>query len=133
MILDSSFVIDVFNGEPAARTLKDEIDEKGTAGVSAITAFELAIGIEKSDRSDDERDRVRSFLDGTREIEVNREIAFEAADIKVTLDRAGEPIELPDVFIGATARVQNEPVVTRNPKHFERIEGIDTRSYKPNR
>lgn len=72
---------------------------------------------------------MRSFLDRTREIEVNREITFEAADIKVALDQAGESIELPDVFIGATARVQNEPVVTRNPKHFERIEGVDTRSY----
>lgn len=49
---------------------------------------------------------MRSFLDRTREIEVNREITFEAADIKVALDQAGEPIELPDVLIGATARVQ---------------------------
>lgn len=129
MILDTSFVIDVFQGAPAATSLREEIDEAGTAGVSAITAFELAKGIERSGRTDRERDRVLSFLNDAREIQLDREIAFEAASIATELDRAGTPVEIPDVFVAATARVMGEPVVTGNPEHFGRIAGLDVRSY----
>lgn len=129
MILDTSFVIDVLEGAPGATSLREEIDEQGTAGISAVTAFELAKGIERSERTDEERDRVLSFLNDAREIPLDREIAFEAATIATTLDRSGTPIELPDVFVGATARVVDEPIATANSRHFDRIDGVEVVGY----
>lgn len=129
MILDTSFVIDVFNGVPEARSIKDEIDRAGTSGISVITAFELAKGIERTARPDEERERVMTFLRDAREIKLDREIAFEAAAIATALDGDGTPIELPDVFIAATARVRDETIITGNPDHFDRIDDIEVRTY----
>ncbi len=42
---------------------------------------------------------------------------------------SGEPIDIGDATIGATAVVCDEPVVTGNPDHFERISGIEVVSY----
>lgn len=129
MILDASFVIDVFAGVPAAKSLRAGIDESGSAGVSTVTAFELAKGIERSARTAEERDRVLSFLRDARELPLDREVAFEAASIAVDLDEAGTPIELPDVFVAATARVNDEPVATGNTGHFDRIDGVEVVGY----
>jgi len=47
----------------------------------------------------------------------------------VSRDVIGEPIDREDCIIAATAIAENEPVVTRNAGHFERISGLDVRTY----
>lgn len=56
---------------------------------------------------------------------VSRPVAVVAADIIAELRQAGEPIDdLHDVYISATATVEQLPVLTGNVDHFERIEGL---------
>lgn len=45
------------------------------------------------------------------------------------LAAAGDRIEQNDYIIGATALTEDEPVVTRNASHFERIDGVSVRTY----
>ena len=52
-----------------------------------------------------------------------------AADIQVSLILAGEMIPVTDIMIGAIALANNEPLVTRNVKHFSRIPKLDIRTY----
>ena len=52
-----------------------------------------------------------------------------AGKISGSLRARGREIDREDCIIGATALLNDEPVVTRNRKHFERIDGLDIETY----
>jgi predicted nucleic acid-binding protein len=52
-----------------------------------------------------------------------------AGKISGTLISRGEEIDREDCIIGATALLSDEPVVTRNSDHFERIDGLAVEAY----
>lgn len=129
MILDTTFLIDVLRGnEPVERLLSD-CPADGPRKVSAITAMELAEGIHLADSSKRERDAVRSLLSDVRSVPFDTDCAIEAGRISATLISNGQRIETADIQISATALVHDEPVITRNTTHFERIEGISVIEY----
>lgn len=52
-----------------------------------------------------------------------------AGKISGELIARGEEIDREDCIIGATALLNDEPVVTRNSDHFERIDDLDVATY----
>ena len=44
--------------------------------------------------------------------------------------KAGRAVDYPDLWIAASAVSRGVPVLTRNPKHFERIPELDVVSYE---
>lgn len=56
-------------------------------------------------------------------------IAERAAEVRRRLRFQGRPIGDFDVVIAATALTLQEPLVTRNRRHFERIEGLTVLDY----
>jgi tRNA(fMet)-specific endonuclease VapC len=57
------------------------------------------------------------------------EAAGRAGDIRAELELRGQPIGLEDILIGATALANGLVMVTRNLKHFERIDGLLVESW----
>ncbi len=57
--------------------------------------------------------------------------ARSAGDLLAALERNGAVIGLEDVLIGVTARIRGLTMVTRNVRHFERIEGLNVESWWP--
>ncbi len=51
--------------------------------------------------------------------------------LRADLGTRGEGIGVEDALIGATAMANGLTVVTRNLKHFERIEGLKSESWWP--
>ncbi len=41
----------------------------------------------------------------------------------------GEPIGVSDAVVAATAKEVDEPVLTRNIDHFQRVEGVAVETY----
>ncbi len=68
--------------------------------------------------------RVRALPFGERE-------AILAGNVLADLESRGESIGVEDVLIGTTAMVNGLTVVTRNLRHFERIEGLKAESWWP--
>lgn len=64
------------------------------------------------------------FISAFEVIPVTLEIAKLAASYSVQLKTKGEPIDLHDYYFAATAKAFNTPLVTRNTKHFNRIDQI---------
>jgi predicted nucleic acid-binding protein len=58
-------------------------------------------------------------------VDVDTIIAIEASTIGVDLQLVGKTIDLHDLYIAATSKKLNIPLVTGNAKHFEDIEGIN--------
>lgn len=129
MILDTSFLVDVLRGEETVQDAVRSIDEGGTAQVSPVTVMELWEEIHLVDSSDRERGVVKNLLGDVRELPFDRECATTAGEINATLRQNDAPIDDADVMIAATALVNDVPVVTDNLDHFERIDGLEIRTY----
>jgi toxin FitB len=84
---------------------------------STITRAELLAGPAA------QHDAVRILLGPLNEHEVSRPVAEIAGAIRSALG-----VPLPDALIAATALRLSLPVVTRNRKHFEPIDGLSVRA-----
>jgi tRNA(fMet)-specific endonuclease VapC len=130
MILDTSFLIDVMNGDAAALETVDEIEAAEVPQrIPAMTLQELYIGVGMSELPEQERREIERIIEARPVVPTSAAIARKAGRIDGELRAAGEPIDIGDATIGATAVVCDEPVVTGNPDHFERISGIEVVGY----
>lgn len=130
MIEDTSFLIDVLNGDPDALDALELIERANRPEkVASITSLELYEGVERAAKSDDEKRAVLGVLDSKTVVPADHGIMKRAGELSGRLVDAGERIDREDCVVAATAIGENEPVLTRNVSHFERIEGLDVETY----
>jgi tRNA(fMet)-specific endonuclease VapC len=94
---------------------------------TVINLFELECGAE----TDDERLRIRELLANMEVRVIDALVAVEAAAIDRELRRSGRRIETRDTLIAGFARSYNIPLVTRNKRHFERVDGLRIEGLDP--
>jgi Predicted nucleic acid-binding protein, contains PIN domain len=127
-LLDTSAVVDIDRGGVDRRVRK--LDEQGRHAISMVTVTELRLGVDlQHERGTDRHQQALDDLDRLLArfdiLPVSRPVAATAATIVATLRGRGEPLDdLHDVYIAATARTQQLPVVTGNVGHFERIDDL---------
>lgn len=130
MIQDTSFIIDVLNGDEGALAQVGVIEaERRPEKVSSITVLELYEGVVQTDRPKDEREAVLSVLDSKTILAADANIMRQAGQISGELITNGERIDRKDCVIAATALQEGEAVLTRNEGHFERIPHLEVVSY----
>lgn len=131
MILDTSFLLDVMASDNGAVSRASEIEASDdVAKMSAMSVYELYYGVEMAEVSDDEQRRVDHVVDTYPVVDPDRTIMQRAGRIDASLDRTGQAIDDDaDVIIGATGIVLDEPVLTRNVGHFERIPDLVVETY----
>jgi len=105
-VFDTNILIDYLVGREEAR---QECDRYTRRAISIITWMELQIG----SRTPDEADVIDLFLREFRVIEITRQIARRAVEI-----RRRTRVRLPDAIIWATAQSESAVLVTRNTKDF---------------
>lgn len=130
-MLDTSFLEDVAREDAAALSKAEELQRQGIPErLSVMSLYELYWGIGYVDRSQAERDAVDAVLDTKETYPVTPTIARKAGRIAGTLSREGNPLNDPgDELIGATGLVHEEPVLTKNVDHFERIPDLQVETY----
>ena len=57
-------------------------------------------------------------------LDLSKEAIQKASDIQANLIKTGQIIGINDVFIAAIAIANNEPLLTKNIAHFQRIPGL---------
>ena len=105
-VFDTNILIDYLTGRDEAQ---QEFDRYTRRGISIVTWMELQIG----SRTDDEADVIDLFLREFRVIEITRQVARRAVEI-----RRRTRVRLPDAIIWATAQMESAQLVTRNTKDF---------------
>lgn len=130
MILDTSFLIDLMDGDSGAVAEAERLEAEGSVQrVPARVIYELYVGVGYSDRTPDELRKIRTVIE-SRPIEpTTAEIAALAGRIDGRLQRDGESLSPGDLLIGATARRYGEEVLTGNPRDFGRIPDVAVRTY----
>jgi predicted nucleic acid-binding protein len=130
MILDTSFLLDLIDDDPAATTLAEEFESTGVPQrVPAQVVYELYAGVGYTDTPKGEILILDSVLAARPLVETTSEVAKKAGRIDGELRREGERIPPNDLVIGATGLVHDEPVVTRNTDDFERVPGLQVTTY----
>ncbi len=128
MIVDTTFLIDLEREivrrqpGPAMEFLAGHHTQ--TMRISVITLGELAEGYE-----DSEAPGLEELLAPYEIVEITRAIGRRYAAISRVLRPLGSRWGDNDLWIGATALVVGEPLVTRDRDHFGRIAGLSVLGY----
>lgn len=112
-VVDTSVLIDVLRGEPAAVDLLRSLIRAGQVHGSEITRLEVLSGMRESERAG-----TRALLDILIWHEVDQEIAEMAGELGRTWLPSHRGIDSADLCIAATAIWLDVPLLTRNVKHF---------------
>lgn len=130
MILDSSFLIDLMNGDDAAVAAAREIEASSVPQkVPTQVVYERYVGVGYSEDTFREVETVRSVLESRPIIDCTEDIAKHAGRLDGRLRREGSRIGQGDGKIAATAIRHDEPVITGNPEEFNRIPDVTVREY----
>ncbi|MGB9365502.1 MAG: type II toxin-antitoxin system VapC family toxin [Xanthobacteraceae bacterium] len=122
VLLDTNACIAVMNAKPQARERFRQVRRRReVASVSTITLFELWFGIIKSSRTSENTGQLEAFLPTIQTVDFDDEDARIAADLRLSLTRAGTPIGSYDLLIASQALRHGLIVVTANVREFSRV------------
>jgi tRNA(fMet)-specific endonuclease VapC len=120
LCLDTDVCVDFLRNREPGNILFSQAVENYQGCLSAITVYELTLGAEMMKRFQD----IHSFIASFSVLPFSLEVAKKAAEIHAKLRKSHNEIGLPDVFIAATCLVNHIPLITRNKKHYQRVEGL---------
>lgn len=129
MILDTSFLIDLFDGEEAAFKKGVQLSKENVVQrVPSPVVTELSYGAEFGDK--EEKRQVRNALHMYPIVEQDAETAHLSGELLAMADSNGESgVGWIDAMIAAVAERYDEPVLTNNIRDFERLD-VEVEAYK---
>ncbi|MFB6158036.1 MAG: PIN domain-containing protein [Candidatus Nanohalobium sp.] len=132
MILDTSFIIDYIEGKKSAKRKYDKLKaEEEKIILTPVNSYELYKGAEKYYKTGKEQEKIEKALEKipAEKVPISWVQGKETANIENRLKENGNMIETLDIMIAALAFERDELVLTGNPDHFEKVEGIEVESY----
>jgi predicted nucleic acid-binding protein len=97
-----------------------------------MTRYELRFGAAIHPKSSEIWEKVeREILPLPIWLPIEERVALATADIQAALRKSGKPIDMPDAFLAATARVHNLVLVTRNVRHFQNVADLVVENWFP--
>lgn len=132
---DTSFLVDVLRERrrralgPANELLESLADdEEGCLSIHALC--ELLVGVELAADPSRERERVQRLVEALSVALPDEETFPDTyARLLAQVQRRGTPVATMDLLIGTAAVQASAALVTRNPRHFRPIPGLDVRTY----
>jgi tRNA(fMet)-specific endonuclease VapC len=120
IIADTDVLIDFLRGRGgAAKRVALELETRSFS-TTAITAFELRSGA----RTSKQRKGIDTLLDAMTLLSFGPEEARVAADLRQRLESQGHAIGMAGYMIAAVCIANDGVLLTRNRRHFERVEGL---------
>ena len=133
-MLDTTACIDFLNGDPKIKHVLKNRNK--LFNVSTISVYEVSIGLERTKRKISKKryqTLYKSWLEFLTSVTIaplNLKEAEKAAQIYDQLESKGIKIDDNDILIAGIMLSNNiTEIVTRNVKHFEKIESIEIIAY----
>jgi len=134
LILDTSACIDYLNGKDEIKQVISE--QEDLVHITSITVYEVNIGLERTKRKISEKRYNElykiwvEFISCMEIFPLGYKEAEKAAEIYNDLEAMGTLIDDNDILIAAIMLSNGIlKIITKNVKHFEKIEGIELISY----
>ena len=120
IIADTDVLIDFLRGRGAgAKRVAIELETR-SFGTTAITSFELRSGA----RTVSQRKAIDTLLEAMTILPFGADEAQIAAETRHQLEIQGKAIGMADYMIAAVCIANDGVLMTRNRKHFERVDGL---------
>ncbi len=129
--LDTSILIDLLRQKSEAWDFLHKIEEE-IITTSSVCEAEIYEGVyrERPENIQSKREIFLNLLKKLTEITIfDSEQAETAGKIRAELAKKGSLIGDLDVLIAAAAMAKNAVLVTKNPKHFQKIPGLQVESF----
>ena len=123
-LLDTNAVIALTAQRSDALLRRVEDSEPGSLVVSAVVAHELYYGAYRSQKVAFNLETLRLLFSDLAILDLDREDARVAGEIRADLARSGSPIGPYDVLIAGQAKARNLTLVTSNMGEFARVAGL---------
>lgn len=123
-LLDTNAVIALTTRRSDALLRRVEASEPNSLAVSAIVAHELCYGAYRSQKVAFNLETLRLLLADLAILDLDREDARTAGEIRADLARLGSPIGPYDVLIAGQAKARGLTLVTNNVGEFSRVAGL---------
>ena len=125
ILLDTSILIDYYRKKDKTKSyLYKLLQNYQSFAVSTITHYEIYIGADISQTGFWD-----SFFLNLSILPFDNKASQKAVSIYKQLKIANKLIDLPDLFIAATAITHKLPCATLNKKHFQRIAELELLNY----
>jgi tRNA(fMet)-specific endonuclease VapC len=119
IVADTDVLIDCLSGRGEANRIAVLI-ESGALRTTAISRFELLSGA----REPSHVARILKFLAPIPCLALDQHSADMASEVRRTLDGSGSTIGMADSLIAGIVLCNGGILLTRNRRHFERVQGI---------
>lgn len=123
-LLDTNVCIRFLRGEASVVRRLLDADEEDELRIPAMVEGELFYGVEKSQRRQENQDKVKALLAILPVCHTDDETMEKFGELKAKAESAGMRVDDADVIIAATALRHNAVLVTGNAKHFSRFDGL---------
>lgn len=120
-LLDTNAVIALTTRRSDALLQRVEASEPGSLAISAIVAHELYYGAYRSQKVAFNLQTLRLLFSDLPVLDLDREDARVAGEIRAELARLGSPIGPYDVLIAGQAKARGLTLVTNNTGEFSRV------------
>ena len=129
MMLDTTALVDILRGNSDINSKLIELERKNIAlTLTSVSVFELWQGFAHLPDKN-KSDKIHFLLESLGAFLLDIPSAQEAGSIHATLKKEGRMIDPEDSMIAGIAKINNETILTRNAKHFERISGLQIETY----
>lgn len=128
-LLDTDFCIDWLGRKDYARQALALVHPTEVS-VSSVTVGELLAGAHCAQMPEREAGKVEAFLKPIKILDYGRTEASRFARISADLRQHGQLIGTSDTMIAATAECHRMTVITRNQKHFGKIETLKCENWE---
>lgn len=123
-LLDTNAVITLVTGRSEPLRRRVEASEPGMLSTSTIVAHELYFGAYRSRKIEFNLETLRLLFGDLVVLDLDREDARTAGEIRAALARQGTPIGPYDVLIAGQSRARGLTLVTNNLSEFQRVPGL---------
>lgn len=134
-IADTTFLLDLargarnLSGRKARARLRELAAADEPMATTMFNVAELLVGVVRARDPDAERSKIERLLRPFSVLEFHAGSAEAFGRIVGRLQSAGTPIGDMDALIAAVAVEAGHAVVTRNARHFARVEGLEVITY----
>lgn len=124
-LLDSDIIIDTLKDKSPGRDIFELVAPQRLA-TSVITYGEIMYGVRKGENAQKRKVEFSSFLQdfAIEVLPIDSAVIETYLNIRLKLEEKGKPLADFDILIGATALSRGDTLVTKNLKHFQRIDGL---------
>lgn len=128
-LLDTNAVIALLTRRSAALLRRVEAAEPGSLVISSVVAHELYYGGYRSQKVAFNLETLRLLFADLAILDLDREDARIAGEIRANLARQGTPIGPYDVLIAGQARARDLMLITNNTDEFARVPGLQLQDW----